>query len=393
MKRALPISTILLLIPLFSFAVSFERDLYFGLKNNSDVTSLQGFLRDEGIYSGPVTGNFFSLTQTAVKKFQEREKITPAVGYFGPKSRARANTLLSSKTAPLTRDVIAQQIQALQDQLKALQEKLAKEKAVTTTTTTTVSADVTPPNFVKKPQVSKKGFIDNPPLGTHYPYRVVFDWAVDETGVVDESVTCTPTIKVAKPAGRLTEYFPEPHTTYTCTITVKDQAGNPVSADVSFVTPNWIDLQTTFTNSFPDVEVDPYKLGEFTIYNGTTSDVLFANFETLIIDEMDSTPNRARKIYLIFRDGTLPTNTLISKTEFTFITEHPKIGSPHKSPLALGFDVTIKQGEERKFSLWVEQFKYVKSGKLEFKTTKINTATNVSTVGGWDFLLTKEPPL
>ncbi|QQG45482.1 MAG: peptidoglycan-binding protein [Candidatus Sungiibacteriota bacterium] len=389
MLKKVILITILVFMPFLSFAASFDRDLYFGLKSDSGVTQLQEFLRDEGVYSGPVTGNFFLLTRAAVKKFQEREKIVPAVGYFGPKTRARANTVLAQKTAPVTKEAIIEQIQKLQAELKALQEKLAKEQV----STTTVPADTTPPSFVKKPQVFKKGFIDNSPLGVHYPYRVVFDWAVDETGVVDESVTCTPTIKVAKPAGRLTEYFPEPHTDYSCTVSVKDQAGNPVRADVSFTTPNWINLLTVFTNSFPEVEVDPYKLGDFTIYNGTTSDVLLANFETLIIDEMDSTPNRARKIYLILRDGTSSADKLISKTEFTFITEHPKIGSPHKSVLSLGFDVTVKQGEERKFSLWVEQFKYVKSGKLQIKTTKINTVTNISTVGGWDFLLTKEPPL
>jgi len=63
------------LIPLFLFAQSFETDLYFGLRNNADVSRLQQFLTLQGFYSGPITGNFLTLTREAVKKFQMAKKL------------------------------------------------------------------------------------------------------------------------------------------------------------------------------------------------------------------------------------------------------------------------------------------------------------------------------
>jgi hypothetical protein len=83
-------------IPFFCSAQVFNRDLYFGLVNDADVFSLQKFLASVGVYAGPITGNFFSLTREGVKNFQEKEGITPVAGYFGPKTRAKVNDILSS---------------------------------------------------------------------------------------------------------------------------------------------------------------------------------------------------------------------------------------------------------------------------------------------------------
>src|SRR3990167_261832 len=84
--------------PIAVFAAGFDRDLYYGIADDRDVTRLQEFLKSQSVYSGPVTGNFFSLTREGVRRFQEREGIAPALGYFGPKTRTRANTLRSSET-------------------------------------------------------------------------------------------------------------------------------------------------------------------------------------------------------------------------------------------------------------------------------------------------------
>ncbi|MEK9175071.1 MAG: peptidoglycan-binding domain-containing protein [Patescibacteria group bacterium] len=73
---------------------TFDQNLYFGLRNNSDVSRLQSFLKQEGFYQGPVTGNFFSLTLAGVKKFQQTNNISPIFGYFGPTSRLIANKQL-----------------------------------------------------------------------------------------------------------------------------------------------------------------------------------------------------------------------------------------------------------------------------------------------------------
>lgn len=130
---------------------SFSKDLYFGMQKDSEVTKLQEFLSSEGLYSGPITGNYFSLTMKAVVAFQKREGVNSS-GYFGPKSRAKADVILGSQiqaseaqavaetgsttTPPIppktTNDVantlqsqldaLLKQVGLLQDQLKAQQQ-------------------------------------------------------------------------------------------------------------------------------------------------------------------------------------------------------------------------------------------------------------------------------
>src|SRR3989344_6121580 len=92
------ILTILLSVPLLVSAKTFDSNLYFGITNNPDVQMLQEFLTDQGVYSGPITGNFFSLTLAAVKNYQSQNNITPAAGFFGPITRAKANEILSAQT-------------------------------------------------------------------------------------------------------------------------------------------------------------------------------------------------------------------------------------------------------------------------------------------------------
>ena len=85
---------------------TFSSDLYFGMMGNPDVRCLQEFLKNQGpeIYpEGLVTGNFLSLTQKSVIRFQEKyatEILAPlglekGTGYFGPMTRAVANQKLN----------------------------------------------------------------------------------------------------------------------------------------------------------------------------------------------------------------------------------------------------------------------------------------------------------
>ncbi|MDB5189523.1 MAG: parallel beta-helix repeat-containing protein [Parcubacteria group bacterium] len=75
--------------------MKFVRDLQLGA-NNSDVKALQAFLNSHGyaiVASGPgskgsETSFFGGLTQTALAKFQAAKGISPARGFFGPKTRA-----------------------------------------------------------------------------------------------------------------------------------------------------------------------------------------------------------------------------------------------------------------------------------------------------------------
>ncbi len=365
---------------------------------------LQEFLRDRSLSSGPVTGNFFSLTRESVKKFQIQEKISPAVGYFGTKTRVRANTILgvvgvsaapavpAKVIAPLstvTRESILAQLQELQARVKALQEKVAAEQTVTISTSTTTALI-----FTKKSGVASRGFISDPPLGAHYPYRVTFDWDVNAVDPFEEFIYYSPILKTAKQFVRLrsTEYYPEPNTNYAVSVEVKDKSGSKAIGDFTFPTPSWVSVYGKDTKSFPAITTNPFKIGEFKVFNGTTTDVLFANFETLITEEMDSIPNRNKKVYFLLRDGATPTDPLISKTDFTFIFTVPEPGKPHKSPLFLPFDINLKPGEEKLVSLWVETLEYVKSGTLQIKSTKtVTTSSAVSVLGSFDFTLTKEP--
>lgn len=83
----------------------FDSNLYYGMIGNSEVRCLQQFLKNQGteIYpEGLVTGNFLSLTKTAVIRFQEKyapEILAPlglekGTGYFGPLSREIAEGLI-----------------------------------------------------------------------------------------------------------------------------------------------------------------------------------------------------------------------------------------------------------------------------------------------------------
>lgn len=81
-------------VPVFAAAPSFNHNLYYGITNSSEVRALQEFLISWGDYNGPMNGNFFSLTQQAVKKFQQINSISPVSGYFGPLTRAKVNIMV-----------------------------------------------------------------------------------------------------------------------------------------------------------------------------------------------------------------------------------------------------------------------------------------------------------
>jgi hypothetical protein len=86
-------------IPAVSLAqtVEFQNNLYYGITGSNDVSALQEFLTDQGVYHGPVSGNFFSLTLAGVKAFQRAEGVNPLSGFFGPITRAVANTILADQ--------------------------------------------------------------------------------------------------------------------------------------------------------------------------------------------------------------------------------------------------------------------------------------------------------
>jgi len=85
---------------------SLDNNLYFGMRNNTEVNCLQVFLKNQGSDIYPealVTGNFLSLTRQAVVRFQEKyasEILNPlglqtGTGYVGPATREKINEILS----------------------------------------------------------------------------------------------------------------------------------------------------------------------------------------------------------------------------------------------------------------------------------------------------------
>lgn len=393
MKRT--IVTVALVFPIVVSAAGFDRDLFFGLRSDGDVMRMQEFLHDQGLYQGPQNGNFFNLTKAAVIRFQTNEKISPAVGFFGAKTRARANELLGKASASagtsseLSREALAAKIKELEAKLRALVEKQTKEAA---TSSPPIMPAPSAPVFIKAPYIFSQGFVADSPFGVHYPYRVKFDWTADKENTTD-TVSCSPVIKINGNTGRSAEYYPESNTTYSCIVTVKDASGGSIDATVGFTAPSWVNVTGKNTSTFPDIEQTLMKVGEFQVFNGGMTDILFANFETLFTDALASTPNRGNKIYVNLRDGKDNTSNLVSQTTFTFNTPHPLANNPFILPVSLPFDVRLKPGEEKTISIWIEQMKFVTSGTFKIESTKINTTGAQEIHGGFSVILTKAPPL
>ncbi len=64
---------------------------------SEEVKVLQQFLKDQGFYTSTITGKYLTQTYNAVVKFQNANGISPATGYFGADTRAKANAILSAQ--------------------------------------------------------------------------------------------------------------------------------------------------------------------------------------------------------------------------------------------------------------------------------------------------------
>ncbi len=85
----------------------FNSDLSYGMTDNLGVQALQTFLTKQGLYSGPISGNFFTLTQAGVKKYQTSVGL-PSTGFVGPLTRVHINTDLAAQPTSSTQNEIAE---------------------------------------------------------------------------------------------------------------------------------------------------------------------------------------------------------------------------------------------------------------------------------------------
>ena len=84
-------------------ACTFTRSLYVGVSSGDDVMCLQQYLNSAGSQvaasgagsPGSETRTYGPLTQAAVAKWQAANGVSPAVGYFGPISRAKYSMVAS----------------------------------------------------------------------------------------------------------------------------------------------------------------------------------------------------------------------------------------------------------------------------------------------------------
>ncbi len=83
---------------------TYTRDLTIG-STGADVTALQQLLVSKGFLvmpAGVSMGTFGNLTKAAVAKWQVSAGISPAAGYFGPKSRSVVNAMAGTPSIPTT---------------------------------------------------------------------------------------------------------------------------------------------------------------------------------------------------------------------------------------------------------------------------------------------------
>lgn len=312
-------------VPFWAFAAGFERDLYYGVSNDADVTRLQEFLKSEGVYSGPVTGNFFSLTREGVKRFQEREGIIPTLGYFGPKTRGRANEILASApSAPAARIAELESLVAALGSLRALYPSPSVDLLIT--------------QYQNELSSLKGGATTSPPV-TPAP-----------AAPSPPAATTTPPVEAKKEELRVS-------------------GGG--------------------TSIFPTVALNPTKIGDFTIRNDLSQTIYLSQLVLKISDQMNSTNNRNKKVKFILREGTTTSDTLVSTEDFTFHSVVPQPDSPHISIFNMSLPSAFAAGSEKTFGLWVDNLDYVISGSLTIEYSSLLASINISPVGGFTFLMNR----
>lgn len=326
-KKLLFFALAILILPVTAGAISFERDLYHGLSADADVKRLQEFLRAENVYSGPVTGNFFDLTREGVKKFQEREGISPSAGYFGPVTRGRANVILAGSGGQ-SGTPQEKQIAELMALIRELQAKIDMLKG-TTSPAPPVLPGLEPVVCIQDAKLC--------PDGSY----------VSRTAPSCEFALCP----------------------------VSEAATSPV-----------LKVSGENIGVFPIEFVGSLKLGDAVIRNDTPESIFFSQIVIHISDNMNTVLNRGKEVFFILREGSDTGGNILSRTTFTFNSQVPAY-FPHESELKLSYPVLIGSGEEKNISIWIDGLEYVTNGELKISFVSFLATTPVDPEGGFTFTL------
>lgn len=127
----------------FAQSAAFSSEMGVGAQS-TEVTSLQTWLKNNGYYSGPVTGYYGSLTKAGVENFQSANGIS-ATGYVGPLTLAALNAKASgssSTSVSANSSTIAQLEAELNSLLAQIQTLEASGGTTSTTVTTPVGTSV-----------------------------------------------------------------------------------------------------------------------------------------------------------------------------------------------------------------------------------------------------------
>lgn len=369
-------TSLLFVAPLLVTA-AFERDLSLGNKG-ADVTVLQQYLaRDKALYpESVITGYFGNLTKAAVIRFQEREKISPAVGYVGPKTRARLNQLLRSRSTGTAEDLpsLLAQLEALQRALKELQNA----------TTTPTAADIVPPSFTQGPNVTLDLPSASSPFGVKAPVKVTINWATNEPSA-PSSLTCTPELAISGLSLQAT-YWAKTGGPHQCTLAVEDPSKNTAAKTFSFEVPGWVGVSGTSTIALAELT----KLGELTVTNAASTSVIAFRINVDIEDALDAPNSRNKNYKLILRNGTSNADPILTNLDVFLHSQQPQIDSFHRHSVALYAGVAIPPGEAKTFSLWLEGLTGpLYGGFIRFKVPTIVTIPETSLLGNAEFNFTK----
>lgn len=178
-----------------SFSLFF-RDLFFGLRANPDVVRLQEFLRNLGFFTYPEsTGNYFSITADAVKRYQVQKKI-PQTGSLDSLTRAYVNLdIFTSAAQTDTADTSAQVAPAPKTATSTFY-KLIDISSFSGKSTNPLSERITITNRAKSESIPVTGWEFETSLGT----RFAIPSAYNLPGTLDSSLQPI----MLPPGGRIT---------------------------------------------------------------------------------------------------------------------------------------------------------------------------------------------